>query len=51
MFIENVFSVSLSSFVDSQVMGFSCNSEFTVLSIPGRSDWVSSVDCTWLICI
>ena len=50
MFTEMVLSVSLSVSVDSQLMWFNICSVLSVLSIPGASEGVSSVVCTWLIC-
>ena len=51
IFSEMVLFVSLSLSVDSQLMLFNCNSVFPVSSIPGGSEGVSSVLCTWLTCL
>ena len=37
--------------VNSQLMWFNCNSVLLLLSIPVWSGWVSSVVCTWFICL
>ena len=42
----SMFSVLLSLSVVSQYMWFNCSSEVSVLSLPGGSEFVSSVDCT-----
>ena len=43
---EIILFVSLSLSVDSQLMWFNCNSVLSVSSIPGGSEFVSSVVCT-----
>ena len=46
IYTEMVLSVSLSVSVDSKLMWFNCNPLFSVLSIPGGSESVSSFVCT-----
>ena len=45
MLTKSVFSISLSLSVDSKFIGFNYNSVVSVLSIPGRSESVSSFVC------
>ena len=46
-----VFYITFAISVNSQLILFNCNSVLSLLSIPGGSGWVSSVDCICFICL